>query len=306
MTTRESEAGVQERSREDAPPVALGARIEVEQVGEGRFRSPGGPGGRSRTFGGAVAAQALLAAGRTVDAGRSPHSVHGHFLRPGDAAAPTEYRVTAVRDGAAYSTREVVAEQRGRTTFALTASFHVPEDGWEHQFPRLDAPEPEDLPPLEEAIAGAAAPVRDWIARLPHRHAFDLRFVDDPARAAAERGPGAPRQRFWLRSRTPLPDDPLLHRCAVAYASDMLLLSTSLAPHPSALTVDGVTAASLDHAVWFHAAARADDWLFYDQDSSWAGGGRALCHGRVFDRAGGLVATVAQEAMIRRRGPAQR
>jgi len=305
MTTRESGAGVQERSHEDGPPVPLGALIEAEQVGESRFRSPGRSDARSRTFGGALVAQALLAAGRTVGAGRSPHSLHGHFLRPGEAAAPTEYRVTVVRDGAAYSTREVVALQQGRATFALTASFHVPEDGWEHQLPRLDAPAPEDLPPLEEATAGAAAAVRDWAARLPHRRTFDLRFAGDPARVAAELGPGAPRQRFWLRSRTPLPDDPLLHRCAVAYASDMLLLSTSLAPHASALTTGGVTAASLDHAVWFHAPARADDWLFYDQDSSWAGGGRALCHGRIFDRAGGLVATVMQEAMIRRRGAAR-
>ncbi|TYP88902.1 acyl-CoA thioesterase-2 [Blastococcus xanthinilyticus] len=249
-----------------------------------------------------MAAQSLLAAGRTAPPGRIAHSLHGHFLRPGDVTAPTDLTVSTIRDGGSFSTRSVVAEQHGAAVFTLTASFQTPEDGWQHQLPELDAPAPEELPPLEEVAAAADGRVRQWLDWLAERHAFDFRFAGDLPRLAAERGePAAPRQGFWLRSREPLPDEPLAQSCGVAYASDMLLLGTSLAPHATAVGAPGVAAASLDHAVWFHEPVRIDQWLFFDQQSSWAGGGRTLCRGRLFDRAGRLVATVAQEGMIRRR-----
>jgi acyl-CoA thioesterase II len=280
----------------------LAALLWLDRVAEDRFRAGPRRPTAERAFGGAVAAQAVLAAGRTVPPERRLHSLHASFLRPGDASAPTGYRVTPVRDGASYTTRQVTAEQRGKPTLLLTASFSLPEDGWEHQLPELDAPPPEQLPTPEEALAGAHGPVRQWLRTLPRRHPFDLRLAGELPRAAAARGESAPpRQRFWLRSRAPLPDEPLLHACAATYASDMLLLSTSLAPHATTVGAPDVASASLDHAVWFHGPFRADEWLFYDQWSSWAAGGRSLCHGRLFDRAGRLVATVAQEGMIRRR-----
>jgi acyl-CoA thioesterase II len=285
----------------------LAVLLDLEQVAGDRFRARPRSRTADRVFGGAVAAQAVLAAGRTVDPARRLHSLHAYFLRPGDASLPTEYGVTAVRDGGSYTTRQVTTEQGGRTTLLLTASFSLPEDGWEHQVPELDAPAPDELPAPEESMADADGPVRQWLLSLPRRHPFEFRLAAELPRAAAGRGESAPpRQRFWLRSRAALPDDPLVHGAAATYASDMLLLSTSLAPHATMIGAPDVASASLDHAVWFHGPFRADEWLFYDQESSWAAGGRGLCHGRLFDRAGRLVATVAQEGMIRRRDPAPR
>jgi acyl-CoA thioesterase-2 len=277
-----------------APPsVTFAALLGLAQEGPELFRAPGHGGPRERTFGGALLAQALLAAGRTVPPERSAHSLHAYFLRPGDASAPTDYRVTVVRDGASYATRQVVAEQNGRSTFLLTASFHVPETGREHQLPWLDAPAPEQLPTLQEATVGIGGRVGRWLARLPQTRPLDLRFDGELPRVAAARGASAaPRHRFWLRSREHLPDEQLPHSCVVAYVSDMLLLSTSLAPHATTVGAPDVAAASIDHAVWFHRPFRADEWLFYEQESSLAFGGRALCHGRLVARSGDLVATV--------------
>ncbi|MDK3256889.1 acyl-CoA thioesterase [Blastococcus capsensis] len=288
--------------RPGATPAGLAGLLDLTPVEEGVFTAAPRSTVAGHAFGGAVAAQALLAAGRTVPAERAVHSIHGHFLRPGDVTAPTDFRVAPVRDGGSYTLRSVVAEQHGAAVFVLTASFQAPEEGWRHQLPQLDAPAPDELPPLEEAAATTDGPVRQWLDWLAERHAFDFRFVGELPRAAAARGETAdPRQRFWLRSREPLPDKPLAHSCGVAYASDMLLLGAALAPHATTIRAPGVAAASLDHAVWFHQPARVDQWLFYDQESSWAGGGRTLCRGRIFDRSGRLVATVAQEGMVRRR-----
>jgi acyl-CoA thioesterase-2 len=294
--------GTQVHGGSGGPPAGLAALLDLERVEEDLFRAPGRSAAADRVFGGAVAAQALLAAGRTVAPERGVHSLHGHFLRPGDASTSTDYRVAPIRDGASYTTRRVTAEQHDQVTFELTASFQVAEAGWEHQVPELDAPAPERLPHPEEAMAGTDGLVRQWFDRLPERHPFEFRFAGELPRVAAGRGESAPpRQRFWLRCREPLTDEPLVHSCAAAYASDMLLLSTSLAPHATMIGAPDVASASLDHAVWFHRPLRADDWLFYDQESSWAGGGRTLCQGRLFDRSGRLVLTVAQEGMIRRR-----
>jgi acyl-CoA thioesterase II len=282
----------------------LAAVLSVAPTGEDTFRA--GPRRRvaERSFGGAVVAQALLAAGATVSPDRAVHSLHAYFLRSGDASAPTDFRVDRVRDGGSYGTRRVTAEQGGRAILDLTASFQVPETGFAHQVPRLDAPDPESLPTVEEAAAEVPDRLREWFGSLSHRHPFELRFDGELPRVAAARGETAPpRQRFWLRAAEPLPDEPLVHAAAMAYTSDMLLLSTSLAPHARAVGAPDVAAASLDHAVWLHRPVRVDQWLCYEQESSWAAGGRCLCHARVFDRAGRLVVTVAQEGMIRALGP---
>jgi acyl-CoA thioesterase-2 len=283
----------------------LAALLDLARIDDDVFRAP--PRGRTpaRIFGGAVAAQALLAAGRTVPGERAAHSLHAYFLRPGDASLPIDLRVDRIRDGGSFTTRQVTAEQDGAATLVLSASFQGPEDGFEHQVPRLDASPPEDLPGPAEAMAGTEGVAQEWLGRLAGRHPFDFRFDGELPRFAAARGePAAPLQRFWFRYREPLPDDPLVHTSALAYASDMLLLSTSVAPHGIAIGSPDLVSASLDHAVWFHRPVRADDWLFYDQESSRAAGGRSHCSGRMFDREGRLVASVAQEGMIRRRAAA--
>ncbi|MCE3550996.1 acyl-CoA thioesterase II [Pseudonocardia sp. RS11V-5] len=285
-------------------PVAVESLLGVEPAGAQVFEAPGQGGSLERGFGGVVVGRSLRAAGLTVDPGRPVHSLHGHFLRPADAGAPTRFHVTPVRDGATISTRQVVAEQHGKEVFLLTASFHVPEESWAHQLPLLGARtvDPDSLPTPLECVAGADETVRAWWSRLAGLHPVDLRFEGELPRSAAHRGEAAPpRHRFWVRTRDPLPDDALLHRSVVAYVSDMMLLSTALAPHATMFGAPDVSAASLDHAVWFHGPLRADGWLCYEQESSWADGGRALCHGRLFTASGRLVATVAQEAMIRRR-----
>ncbi len=282
----------------------LAAVLSVFPTGADTFRA--GPRRRNpeRSFGGSVVAQALLAAGATVDPDRRVHSLHAYFLRVGEASSPTDFRVDRVRDGRSYGTRRVTAEQDGRAILDLTASFQVAETGWAHQVPRLDAPAPESLPTVQEAAADAPDLLRAWFGNLFQRHPFELRFDGELPRVAAARGETAPpRQRFWLRATGALPDEPLVHAAALAYASDMLLLSTSLAPHARAVGAPDVSAASLDHAVWLHEPARVDEWLLFEQESSWAAGGRCLCHARVFDAAGRLVMTVAQEGMVRPIGP---
>ncbi|GAA2863372.1 acyl-CoA thioesterase II [Pseudonocardia halophobica] len=283
---------------------AVGTLLDVHPTGPDRYEAAGQEGLVERGFGGVVVGRALRAAGSSVGPDRPVHSIHGHFLRPADAAAATRFHVTPVRDGATVSLRQVVAEQHGKEIFLLTASFEVPQDGWAHQVPRLTTgvTDPADLPTPLEQVAGADETVRSWWTRLDRLHPVDLRFEGELPRSAAHRGEAAPpHHRFWVRTREPLPADPLFHHCVVAYASDMMLLSTALAPHATMFGAPDVTAASLDHAVWFHGAVRADDWLCYEQDSSWAADGRALCHGRFFARSGRLVATVAQEAIVRRR-----
>jgi acyl-CoA thioesterase-2 len=244
---------------------------------------------RPRVFGGQVAGQALVAAGRTVE-GRPVHSLHAYFLRPGDPSIPIVYDVDRIRDGKSFSTRRVVAIQHGEAIFNLQASFHVDETGFDHQVPMPEAPDPETLPSAAELAP--PAPGRLW-ARQP----IDIRYVDGPPwdRAISPTG----RQLVWIRADGTLPDDPVLHTCVVAYASDYTLLGAALVPHGRSYFHDDLMMASLDHAMWFHRPFRADEWLLYSQASPAASSGRGLAMGGIFRRDGALAVSVVQEGLIR-------
>jgi acyl-CoA thioesterase-2 len=241
-----------------------------------------------------------VAAGRTVPTDRPVHSLHSYFLRPGDPAAPILYHVDPIRDGRSFTTRRTVAVQHGQAIFVLSASFQVAEPGFSHQIPVLDAPAPEDVPSPESTFGAEDAHIREWYAQLRARFPVDVRFADALAGLTSSGGDRPPpRLRVWLRSTERLPDDPLLHVCAATYASDMFLLASALPPHGVMIGTPALQVASLDHAMWFHAPFRADDWLFYDTEGLWAGNARALSRGSLFDSTGTLVATVIQEGLVR-------
>ncbi len=280
--------------------VSLEQILDLEKIEVWTYRGRSWHPEPPRVFGGQVAGQALVAAGRTVPADRRVHSLHAYFLRPGDSSAPLLYTVDPVRDGRSFSTRRVLAIQHGEVVFSLSASFQVPEESVAHQLPVLAAPGPEQSAEAESVIAVADKDTRAWYAAFRQLFPVEIRFPEELARVATLRGEkGPPRQRVWVRSGHPLSDDPLLHVCAVTYVSDLFLLSSALPPHGVVIGDPSVSVASIDHAVWFHAPFRADEWLFYEQESSWAGSGRALCRGLLFDRAGFLVASVMQEGLIR-------
>jgi acyl-CoA thioesterase II len=250
-----------------------------------------------RVFGGQVAGQALVAACRTVEPGKHVHSLHAYFLRPGDPALPILYEVDVIRDGRSFATRRVVAIQKGEAIFNLSASFQHDEEGLSHQVAVLDAPPPDEVPEVDVSNAGPEAVA--WWEMMRSRFPLDYRFVDALPGSRRSDDPSPARQRVWLRSAEPLGDDPLMHVCALAYASDLFLISSALLPHRMNLRTSNVTAASLDHAMWFHQRFRADEWLLYDQEGSWTGHGRGLARGQVFNQAGELVATVIQEGLLR-------
>jgi acyl-CoA thioesterase-2 len=269
-------------------------RLEVDYY---RGQSPNEE--RIRVFGGQVAAQSLIAAGRTVADGRGVerpvHSLHAYFLRPGDPKIPILYQVDRIRDGRSFTTRRVAAIQRGEPIFHLSASFHSPEVGVAHQEQMPQVPDPETLPTLAEALAPYAGQVEDWLLRP---RPIDLRHVGEPMRTSpGESSPRPPTHQLWLRADGRLPDDPLLHTCMVAYASDMTLLDTIMLPH--GMIWKKGTQASLDHAMWFHRPFRADEWLLYDQYSPTASGARGLATGTIFTREGQLAVSVVQEGLLR-------
>jgi acyl-CoA thioesterase II len=275
---------------------ALVELLDLEPIEVDIFRGLSPDEHRQRVFGGQVAGQALVAAGRTVTRG-TVHSLHAYFLRPGDPAVPILYEVDRIRDGRSFTTRRVVAVQHGRAIFNLSASFHVDEPGPDHQVAMPAVPYPESLP----TFASQMAPYRDRLAEMHERpHPIDVRFVTSHP---FERGEGKGRpacQRVWMRADGELPDQPLLHACVVAYASDLTLLDTTLAPHGiSALSSPGTMLASLDHAMWFHRPFRADEWLLYEQESPSASGARGFAKGTIFTRDGLLAVSVAQEGLVR-------
>ena len=252
------------------------------------------PGGR--VYGGQVLAQAIVAANRTVASDRFVHSMHGYFLRPGDVNLPITFAVDRIHDGRSFSTRRTQAYQNGLPIFSMIASFQDVDEGLEHQaeFP-VGLPDPETLPTAAEVLAGIDHPAaRFWATE----RAFDIRHVGVPIYLRVE-GEQVPQQAVWIRAIGTLPDDPSLHRAVIAYASDHTILEPVLRGHGIPWVHPGLKVASLDHAMWWHRDGRADEWLLYVQESPNSIGGRGLSFGRVFDRQGRLLASIAQEGMIR-------
>jgi acyl-CoA thioesterase-2 len=247
-----------------------------------------------RVFGGQVLAQSLVAAVRTVPEPFATHSLHSYFLRPGDTKVPIIYDVEAIRDGRSFCTRRVAARQHGRPIFFLTANFQVPEPGLEHQdgMPQVLAPE-QCQPSAERAARPGNSWMREWAA-LDVRHVADSRSTPD---LATHDHPA--RSQWWIRVQGELPADPVTQLAAFTYASDMTLLSAAMVPHGRTIETPGMQVASLDHSIWFHRPFRADQWWLYDQASPSASGGRGLSLARVFAQDGTLVASVAQEGLIR-------
>ena len=275
--------------------------LDLEPIEKDIFRGVSPEVSLQRVFGGQVAGQALVAAGRTVPEDRPVHSLHAYFLRPGDPSVPIVYLVDRLRDGRSFTSRRVVAVQHGKAIFSLSASFQRVEDGLAHQGTMPSAPDPETLPTLAERYAPYADQL-GMLARIPRP--IDLRYVEDPPfvrRAVGQRG--EPHTKVWMRADGVLPDDPLLHVCALTFASDFTLLDSVLITHGMAWVTD-VKGASLDHAMWFHRPFRADEWLLYESESPAASGGRGLATGRIWTRDGRHVASVVQEGLVRpiRRG----
>jgi acyl-CoA thioesterase II len=274
--------------------------LDLEQIEVNIFRGRSPDERRQRVFGGQVAGQALVAAGRTVPEDRPVHSLHAYFIRPGDPSVPIVYTVDRVRDGRSFTTRRVSAIQHGRTIFTLSASFHRAEPGPEHADPMPDVPPPEMVERTPDRLARILG---ENYAAL-YDNPFDLRSVGPvPLEAASDPSLRTTRSLVWLRVDGELPDDPLLHVCLMTYVSDMTLLDTVLLGHGLSWLDGRTSGASLDHAMWFHRPFRADRWLLYAQESPVAYGGRGLARGEVFTAEGRLVVSVVQEGLIRT-GPA--
>jgi acyl-CoA thioesterase II len=276
--------------------------LDLEQIEVNIFRGRSPDEQVQRVFGGQVAGQALVAAGRTVPADRPVHSLHAYFIRPGDPAVPLVYTVDRVRDGRSFTTRRVSCIQHGKTIFTLAASFHHPEPGPVHAAAMPDVPPPESVAPTVERLEKLFGPLDPRYERMFRRNPVDLRFAG-PLTVEAQREPSlrTTKNLVWLRVDGELPDDPLLHVCLMTYASDMTLLDSVLLAHGLSW-VDGRTVgASLDHAMWFYGPFRADNWLLYAQESPVAWGARGLARGNVFTQAGDLVVSVVQEGLIRTR-----
>lgn len=260
--------------------------LDLTEVEADRFRSEPIPTELPRTFGGQVAAQSLLAAGRTVDGAYRAHSMHAYFLRPGRPDQSADHVVERLRDGRSLHTRRVTTVQSGVPIFTMTASFHRGDDGFAHQAEMPEVPSPEEIAAADRASGRRVPQLGEW-------HNWEQLWV--PRKQVTPGPESVATQRVWMRYHRPLPDDQVLHTCALTYLSDMSLLRAAVLSHP----VRPLQGASLDHALWFLRPFRADDWLLYDQSSPSAESGRALVQGRLFDRDGRLVAIVAQEGMLR-------
>ena len=270
--------------------------LDLERIEVDIFRGRQASESLQRVFGGQVAGQALVAAGRTVPADRPVHSLHAYFLRPGDPSIPIVYQVDRIRDGRSFTTRRVVAVQHGKAIFHLSASFQLVEVGMQHSSTMPEVPGPEGLEALNVRMAPYADELDGWYTRP---RPIDVRYVGDPPRIAQETGRREPCSRVWMRADGRLPDDPLVHVCAVTFASDMTLLDSTLLAHGKAWGTGDVLGASLDHAMWFHRQFRADEWWLYDQESPWAGANRGLARGSIYTRDGSLAVSVVQEGLLR-------
>lgn len=275
--------------------------LDLESIEHDLFRGHSPHTTWQRVFGGQVIGQALVAACRTIE-GRTPHSLHAYFIRPGDPNVPILYKVERLRDGRSFSTRRVTAIQHGVPIYEMMVSFQIEEDGFDHQFRMPDVPPPEalDFRTLagEKRIQDMPLPIRNYFIK---DRELDLR----PVEFNRYMGKALPDAKFnvWIKVTTQMPDDPAIHRCALAFASDMTLLDVSLSPFGRTVFAGDIAAASLDHAMWFHRAFRADEWMLYTQDSPNASGARGLGRGLIFRRDGELIASVAQEGLIRLRKP---
>jgi acyl-CoA thioesterase II len=267
--------------------------LDLERIEVNTFRGRHPEEERQRTFGGQVAAQALMAAGRTVEIG-SVHSLHSYFLRPGDPSIPILYEVDRIRDGRSFTTRRVVAIQHGRAIYNMQASFHTEEVSLEHQFEMPVVPGPETIRRLDERIQDEGGNIDEWFKR---QHPIDQRFVGElpwsPNRSKE------PHQKIWIKADGTLPQDPLLHACVITFASDMSLFDSILAPHSIRWDLGTFMGASLDHCMWFHRVVHADQWLLYDTDSPIAHGGRGLARGFLWSESGQLIISMVQEGLTR-------
>ena len=276
------------------------AILNLEQLEQNLFRGRSPDIGWQRVYGGQVLAQALSAAQRTVEPGKTAHSLHSYFLVAGDPKHPILYEVESIRDGASFATRRIRGLQHDRQIFIMSVSFHVPEAGYDHQQPMPDVPAPESLPSSAELMRQLVDQLPEamrgyWSRELP----IDMRPVD--IRRYLSRQPREARQTIWMRANGTLPDDVGLHQCILAYASDFTLLDTALIAHGKLLFDTDIQLASLDHAMWFHRPFRMDDWLLYVEDSPSAHGARGFCRGSIFARDGRLIASVTQEGLMRQR-----
>ncbi len=271
--------------------------LDLEEIDYNIFRGRNEPARRGRLFGGQVAAQALVAAGQTVE-DVPAHSLHAYFLRPGDPKVPVVYTVDRIRDGRSFFTRRVVGQQRGKAIFNMAVSFHEPEPSYEHQDPMPDAPDPESLPTWDERVKQAWDRLPDEMKKVaPEAGPIDLRHVDAPTYLGGtpRRGPS----QVWMKVQEKLPGDRFLHQCVLTYATDISLLDNILRPHGRLGQLGPMMVASIDHAVWFHRPLRVDEWLLYAQESPAAFGARGFARGTLYTRDGVLVASVAQEGLMR-------
>ena len=273
--------------------------LDIERLEVNLYRGLSPQVGWQRVFGGQVIGQALVAANRTVT-GRNPHSLHAYFLRAGDPSVPIIYEVDRIRDGGSFSTRRVVAIQHGQAIFSMAASFHREEPGLHHKIKMPDVPSPESLPSEAELKARFMERMPPQVrAYWERERPIEIRPVD--LSRYLEPGNHAPTQQVWIRATGRLGDDLALHQCVLAYASDFTLLDTALIAHGRFVFDPSLMLASLDHAIWFHRKFRADEWLLYAQDSPSSSAGRAFCRGTLFTRSGELVASTAQEGLVRER-----
>jgi acyl-CoA thioesterase-2 len=270
--------------------------LDLEQIEVNIFRGRSPEERVQRVFGGQVAGQALVAAGRTVPPDRPVHSLHAYFIRPGDPAVPIVYLVDRVRDGRSFTTRRVSAVQHGETIFTLSASFHHPEPGPEHASPMPDVPPPEAVERNSDRLARLLGQVPPQVRESP----VDLRSIGPmSAEAASDPSLRTTRNLIWLRVDGDLPDDPLLHVCLMTYASDLTLLDSVLLGHGLSWLDGRTSGASLDHAMWFHRPFRADAWLLYVQQSPTSSGARGLARGELWTQDGSHVVSVVQEGLLR-------
>jgi acyl-CoA thioesterase-2 len=273
----------------------LVARLDLERIEVNLFRGTSPTDSLPRVFGGQVAGQALVAAGRTVPPDRGVHSLHAYFIRPGNPSIPIVYDVDRVRDGRSFTTRRVMAIQDGKAIFSLSASFQLAQPGLEHTEPMPEVPGPDELADVGSWIAGLGVPVGPF-HRLPRP--LDMRYVTQPVWSPGFVPTREP-LRVWMRADGTLPDDKLLHVCLLTYASDLTLLNSVLARHTPPLRDEEVARASLDHAMWFHHDFRADEWFLYECYSPVASGARGLATGRFFASDGRLIASTVQEGLVR-------